>query len=526
MSRNHFYKLSVVELTRGPVASAVFISFIYLLVNALLIDKVVDLVKSAANPYYAAFILVATLFGQLLTLFHVFVLVKEIKVTKQIGDELQTLEDEPQEIQINGLLEKLKQFSAQLSVYRLFENLLVDRPRSLGFELPRLREFTSAFEAEILRRSSLPQYIANTLIGLGLFGTFLGLIVTLKEVAGLIGLFSTSGTIDSAEMLGQFFQKMSGPLAGMGDAFVASLFGLGGSIINSLQILAFKKLQNNAVRVAESAFFQTAESVYGPPTTDASGKAGAIDVRLAQLQLDEIAALRLDIAKQTDAILIASSKMRQAAQSMDQTMQVLERVATQEEIRPRFEQLAVVLEQRLDGIVRKLEDSQMVQYSLLNVTKDYADRVGQLGEQSSKLVQQSVLNHKALTTFSANVAEYASMVCTTANESNEALKATFHDDLGVLAAAVAEGVRVNREQNELLADLNGYGKQTILQLNALHDSTQRAMERVQPQVVELIARLEKTEQTSEYVAKYDWGTLHAKVDKLQASVNGAIHRGN
>ncbi|WP_310643431.1 MotA/TolQ/ExbB proton channel family protein [Limnohabitans sp.] len=382
-----------------------------------------------------------------------------------------------------------------------------------------MRSQLQAFEDAIQRRITFPQYIANTLIGLGLFGTFLGLIVTLKEVAGLIGVFAISGNLDSADMMGQFFQKMSGPLAGMGEAFVASLLGLGGSIVNNLQLLSLKKLQATVVNATEASYFDVAEIIYGPPTTDAEGKQVALDVRLAQLQLEEIAGLRMDISKQTDAILIAAAKMRLASESMGKTMEMLERVATQEDMRPNFDRLAIVMEQRLNTIVGKLDDSQMVHYSLLNVAKDYSERFGQISQNTDQIIHHITSQLAELSALRRDISEADALGRGHQQQTIDSLKEAIHRDMGLLAAAMAENVRILREQNQTLIDINSQSMQANLQLKAMEAGTRRAIEHVQPQIVEMIARLEKTEQTHEYVAKYDWGQLHTKVDKLQASLN-------
>lgn len=512
---------NLVHNLRSSLLTCFGVTLVYALGNIWLFDSIVHLVKSAANPFFAILIIATTVLGQVLTLFHAGKLMREAGLVQRIKNIVALREDDTQEQQEAEIAEVLGLQSKGLASWHLFSNFRAGRSRAQGYDQPSLRTQLQAFEDAVARRVIFPQYIANTLIGLGLFGTFLGLIVTLKEVAGLIGVFAISGNMDSADMMGQFFQKMSGPLAGMGEAFVASLLGLGGSIINNLQLLSLKKLQAGVLHATETNYFEVAETIYGPPTTDANGNQVALDVRLAQLQLEEISALRVDISKQTDAILVAASKMRLASESMGQTMEMLERIATQEDMRPNFDQLAILMEQRLNTIVAKLDDSQMVQYSLLNVAKDYNERFCQMGQQTDQLVHHITAQLVELSALRRDFSEADALSRGHHQQTIDGLKEAMHRDMGLLAAAMAENVRISREQNQTLVDINSHSMQANLQLKAMEAGTRRAIEHVQPQIVEMIARLEKTEQTHEYVAKYDWGQLHNKVDKLQASLNGA-----
>lgn len=70
------------------------------------------------------------------------------------------------------------------------------------------------------------RYVTNTLIFLGLLGTFWGLILTVGGFAELIGGldFSDAAVLDAMQM------GLSRPLGGMATAFTSSLIGLGGSL--------------------------------------------------------------------------------------------------------------------------------------------------------------------------------------------------------------------------------------------------------------------------------------------------------
>lgn len=84
------------------------------------------------------------------------------------------------------------------------------------------------------------RYITNTLVFLGLLGTFWGLIVTVGGFAELlINLDFTDELVLENMQLG-----MAGPLAGMATAFTSSLLGLGGSLIVGFLGLMLQFAQN------------------------------------------------------------------------------------------------------------------------------------------------------------------------------------------------------------------------------------------------------------------------------------------
>ena len=94
------------------------------------------------------------------------------------------------------------------------------------------------------------RYITNTLIFLGLLGTFWGLIMTVGGFADLIGGLS----FDDETVLLALQAGLGRPLAGMATAFTSSLMGLGGSLI-----VGFLGLQ---VQLAQNAIFRELEEFF------------------------------------------------------------------------------------------------------------------------------------------------------------------------------------------------------------------------------------------------------------------------
>lgn len=84
------------------------------------------------------------------------------------------------------------------------------------------------------------RYITNTLIFLGLLGTFWGLILTVGGFAELIGNLNFS----DESVLVSMQAGLSRPLAGMATAFTSSLLGLGGSLTVGFLGLQVQTAQN------------------------------------------------------------------------------------------------------------------------------------------------------------------------------------------------------------------------------------------------------------------------------------------
>ncbi|MFX1680713.1 MotA/TolQ/ExbB proton channel family protein [Mitsuaria sp. CC2] len=91
-------------------------------------------------------------------------------------------------------------------------------------------------------RLSLPGFIAGGLVGLGLVGTFIGLLGALNELAQLFS-GMTGGGSDPAAMLGGMMAKLQAPMKSMGTAFIASLYGLLGSLLLGVTLVAVQKIR-------------------------------------------------------------------------------------------------------------------------------------------------------------------------------------------------------------------------------------------------------------------------------------------
>lgn len=100
--------------------------------------------------------------------------------------------------------------------------------QELGSADARLREeVIDSFDSSLSMRVRLSEYLAGLLIGLGLLGTFLGLMATMSDIGAVLTTLNSPDGGNVQDMLG----SLSMPLAGMSSAFSASLMGLLGSLL-------------------------------------------------------------------------------------------------------------------------------------------------------------------------------------------------------------------------------------------------------------------------------------------------------
>jgi hypothetical protein len=125
------------------------------------------------------------------------------------------------------------------------------------------------FHARQNRQLLLAQFMSGMMVGLGLLGTFIGLLGALQEIGKLIGSFSAgSGMTDPVAAVNELVARLTEPMRAMGVAFSASLFGVLGSLIMGMLMVFVKSATVELV-----SMLQTRSSILtklGVGGTDAS----------------------------------------------------------------------------------------------------------------------------------------------------------------------------------------------------------------------------------------------------------------
>ncbi len=110
-------------------------------------------------------------------------------------------------------------------------------------------------------RNALPQFLSGLLVGMGLLGTFIGLLATLDDIAVLISSFGTLDmkTADPIVVFGQMVQRMEAPMHSMGIAFSASMYGLLGSIVLGFMMVSVRRCMGEILSILGSEVAQHIE---------------------------------------------------------------------------------------------------------------------------------------------------------------------------------------------------------------------------------------------------------------------------
>lgn len=122
------------------------------------------------------------------------------------------------------------------------------------------RELVKA-ATRLTKTNALPQFLTGLLVGMGLLGTFIGLLSTLNDISALIGSFADldMSTANPIVVFRNMIERMKAPMQSMGIAFSASLFGLLGSIILGLMMVAVRRFQSDIHSMLSSEVAQHIE---------------------------------------------------------------------------------------------------------------------------------------------------------------------------------------------------------------------------------------------------------------------------
>lgn len=108
------------------------------------------------------------------------------------------------------------------------------------------------FEARQNMRLYLPQFLSGAMVGLGLLGTFIGLLGALEEIGKLISAFTMVESGNASAAVRTLVDRLSSPMKAMGVAFSASLFGVLGSLVMSVLMVGVKRCASELVGAMHS----------------------------------------------------------------------------------------------------------------------------------------------------------------------------------------------------------------------------------------------------------------------------------
>jgi hypothetical protein len=179
---------------------------------------------------------------------------------RRINREAQLIEDFSQSLltsrnlqQAQELLQKDKA-SQSHDVVEVLELVLHNFDTTIGgVQQTAIESEIERFHARQNRRLLLAQFMSGMMVGLGLLGTFIGLLGALQEIGKLIGSFSVgSGMTDPVAAVNELVSRLTEPMRAMGVAFSASLFGVLGSLIMGMLMVFIKSATVELVSMLQS----------------------------------------------------------------------------------------------------------------------------------------------------------------------------------------------------------------------------------------------------------------------------------
>ena len=179
---------------------------------------------------------------------------------RRINREAQLIEDFSQSLltsrnlqQAQELLQKDKA-SQSHDVVEVLELVLHNFDTTIGgVQQTAIESEIERFHARQNRRLLLAQFMSGMMVGLGLLGTFIGLLGALQEIGKLIGSFSVgSGMTDPVAAVNELVSRLTEPMRAMGVAFSASLFGVLGSLIIGMLMVFIKSATVELVSMLQS----------------------------------------------------------------------------------------------------------------------------------------------------------------------------------------------------------------------------------------------------------------------------------
>lgn len=249
---------------------------------------------------------------------------------------------------VQGMLERLEKLGLGHQVY----------VQSAAME-PELE----ALEQHFRKRQELSNFLVGLMVGLGLLGTFIGLLQTLIATSELIGGIATAMSSGGGNMESEFGKIVGGlqkPLSSMGTAFSASMFGLIGSIMLGFQAVVVNRTVGTLVDNIREEVLSLAEKTKHNAQVEITERYLATLMadmmeqhRASEARLEQIA---LQIAELTPAVTQAALSSRDLSAAVDGQSQVLgrttEAVGQVREVVPLIGELATASGESLREAVR------------------------------------------------------------------------------------------------------------------------------------------------------------------------------
>ena len=218
-----------------------------LLGSAVFFDAIKGTIIRNPHPQINYAIFVIILAGGVFIVINAHRLIREAKTLVEFSGAMRAKMD------LATLQEMANRYTADISCLLQMVAASIGRSISHQEQVAIEHELINARE-RLNRRNALPQYLTGLLVGMGLLGTFIGLLATLNDISVLISSFADldMGNVDPIQVFRIMIERMKAPMTSMGIAFSASMYGLLGSIILGLMMVGIRRLQGDIFSLLSS----------------------------------------------------------------------------------------------------------------------------------------------------------------------------------------------------------------------------------------------------------------------------------
>lgn len=274
-----------------------------------------------ANVYLNGFIAFVFLVGVALCFFQVLSLMWSVGWIEDFASDPGQSEDRAAPRLLVSLAALLRGRGKRLQIGSSSARSILD---SIATRIDELREYT--------------RYVTNTLIFLGLLGTFYGLATTVPSLVQTIQSLNPKEGEDALDIFARLQGGLEGQLDGMGIAFASSLLGLAGSLVVGLLEVFVGQAQNRFYRELEDWLSTITRVGFGPSDGESGAQVTALESMMDQMseQMDGMSRLFSQSATGQAGVEAKIVELTATLQKLSKRMdrgqtEALERVAASQE---------------------------------------------------------------------------------------------------------------------------------------------------------------------------------------------------
>jgi hypothetical protein len=334
------------------------------------------------------------------------------------------------------------------------------------------------------RRNALPQYLTGLLVGMGLLGTFVGLLATLSDISILISSFAELDMTTASPLLvfRTMIDRMRAPMQSMSIAFSASMFGLLGSIILGLMMVGIRRFQGDIAALLGSEVARHIELALSLETVTSGSGTGVSSGNEPVSGRDDSKILHRIEERLAEAARLQQRRLSTEIDDFQkQRSDMLRLLTEQNEASNNFRNELQQLGRQFGTVLNIMEKGNNLIYSEIS---DLAVNLAADAKESHKLLAMQMDEQRRLreTLDSYKIEERLAEVART---QQRALSAEIDD----FQKQRADMLRTLTEQNEATNSFRRELQQLGRQLGAIFTSTDKDNSEISQQISELTVHL-------------------------------------